>query len=145
MDRYACSEAVSCMQAYYKVAMKVLVDNFSVLAVEKCILSDLAAILSPDIIINISDDEVNALAAESETSGLERRRATEELKTLQEGLKELNRFSRFRDAGDSTDDDEEEEEGAATPLGHSTPPSGESDHYKDTKNGTQSPVIAIAT
>lgn len=79
--------------------MKVLVDNFSVLAVEKCMLSDLADILSPDITIKLSDDEVNALAAESETSVLERRRATEELKVLQEGLTDLNRFSRLRGAG----------------------------------------------
>lgn len=82
--------------------MKVLVDNFSVLAVEKCLLRNLADILSPDIIIKLSDDEVNALAAESETSMLERRRATDELATLQEGLTILNRFSQLRAAGKST-------------------------------------------
>ncbi|KAL8995390.1 MAG: hypothetical protein Q9169_004867 [Polycauliona sp. 2 TL-2023] len=98
MDRYACSEATYCMEAYYKVAMKVFVDNFSVLAVEKCLLSNLADILSPDVIIKLSDSEVSALTAESETSILERRRAKEELKTLQEGLAILNRFSRLRDA-----------------------------------------------
>ena len=79
--------------------MKVLVDNFSVLAVEKCLLRNLADILSPDIIIKLSDDEVNALAAESETSMLERRRATDDLTTLQEGLTVLNRFSRSSGAG----------------------------------------------
>ncbi|KAL8882038.1 MAG: hypothetical protein Q9192_007662, partial [Flavoplaca navasiana] len=112
MDRYACSEATYCMKAYYKVAMKVLVDNFSVLAVEKCLLRDLANILSPDIIIKLSDGEVNALAAESETSMLERRRATDDLTTLQEGLTVLNRFSRSSGTGaaDATDDDDEEEE-----------------------------------
>ncbi|KAI4233703.1 MAG: hypothetical protein LQ349_004242 [Xanthoria aureola] len=99
MDRYACSEATYCMQAYYKVAMKVLVDNFSVLAVERCMLSDLADILSPDIIIKLSDKEVYDLAAESETSVLERQRATEELKVLEEGLTALNRFNQFRGAG----------------------------------------------
>ncbi|KAL8878494.1 MAG: hypothetical protein Q9198_003705 [Flavoplaca austrocitrina] len=110
MDRYACSEATYCMKAYYKVgnmskemeirvAMKVLVDNFSVLAVEKCLLRDLADILSPDIVSKLSDDEVSALAAESETSMLERRRATDDLTTLQEGLTVLNRFSRSSGAG----------------------------------------------
>ncbi len=81
--------------------MKVLVDNFSVLAVERCMLSDLADILSPDIIIKLSDKEVYDLAAESETSALERHRATEELKVLEEGLTELNRFSRLRGADTS--------------------------------------------
>ena len=79
--------------------MKVLVDNFSVLAVEKCLLRDLADILSPDIVSKLSDDEVNALAAESETSMLERRRATDDLTTLQEGLTVLNRFSRSSGVG----------------------------------------------
>ena len=79
--------------------MKVLVDNFSVLAVEKCMLSDLANILSPDIIMKLDDDLVITIAAESETSVLERKRITEKLKTLQEGLVILNRFSHLRSAG----------------------------------------------
>ena len=122
MDRYACSEATYCMKAYYKarntsddqrvhsqttnapfqVAMKVLVDNFSVLAVEKCLLHDLADILSPDTIIKLSDDEVAALAAETETSLRERQRAMEEVATLQEGLTVLSRFGQFRGAGKLT-------------------------------------------
>ncbi len=79
--------------------MKVLVDNFSVLAVEKCMLSNLAEILSPDIVMKLSDDLVSAIAAESESSMLERQRTTEKLKTLQEGLVTLNRFNRLRSAG----------------------------------------------
>ncbi|KAL8888174.1 MAG: hypothetical protein Q9215_004354 [Flavoplaca cf. flavocitrina] len=152
MDRYACSEATYCMKAYYKVAMKVLVDNFSVLAVEKCLLRDLADILSPDIIIKLSDDEVNALAAESETSMLERRRATDDLTTLQEGLTVLNRFSRSSGAGaadatDGDDDDEEEEdEGAMTPSNDDVTPGIQ---FTETKNenlaiphkGYEAPVL----
>lgn len=81
--------------------MKVLIDNFSVLVVEKCMLSDLADILSPDIIIGLDRDLVNAIAAESESSKLERQRTMAELKTLEEGLEELKRFSRLRGAGGS--------------------------------------------
>ena len=84
-----------------QVAMKVLVDNFSVLAVEKCMLSNLGHILSPDIVMRLSDDLVSAIAAESESSMLERQRTTEKLKTLQEGLLTLNRFNRLRSAGTS--------------------------------------------
>ncbi|KAL8673574.1 MAG: hypothetical protein Q9168_002006 [Polycauliona sp. 1 TL-2023] len=94
MDRYACSEATYCMKAYYKVAMKILVDNFSVLAVEKCLLSELTDILSPDMIIKLSEDQVNALAAESEVSVLD---------------------------GSGDADVEEEDEEAVTPPEHSTP------------------------
>ncbi|KAL9033758.1 MAG: hypothetical protein Q9180_005779 [Flavoplaca navasiana] len=152
MDRYACSEATYCMEAYYKVALKVLVDNFSVLAVEQCLLRNLADILSPDIIIKLSDDEVNALAAESETSMLERRRATDELATLQEGLTVLNRFSQLRAAArreilaslfDNTcslisdkdtivdDDDKEDDEGALTALDDDLAPSIQFTETKD--------------
>ena len=125
MDRFACSEATYCMIAYYKVseytkscgdsghsvrtwelilvqvAMKVFVDNFSVLAVEKCMLSDLAHVLSPDLVMRLGDDLLNAIAAESESSMLERQRTTEKLKTLQGGLVNLNRFNRLRSAGTS--------------------------------------------
>lgn len=79
--------------------MKVFVDNFSVLAVEKCMLSDLPHILSPDIIMKLNDDTISAIAAESENSMVERQRATEKVKTLQEGLVTLNRLSRPRNAG----------------------------------------------
>ncbi len=81
--------------------MKVLVDNFSVLAVEKCMLSDLAHVLSPDLIMRLGDDLVSAIAAESESSILERQRTTEKLKTLQGGLVKLNHFSRLRSASTS--------------------------------------------
>ncbi|KAL8726148.1 MAG: hypothetical protein Q9166_006905 [cf. Caloplaca sp. 2 TL-2023] len=89
--------------------MKVVIDNFCVLAVEKCMLNDLADILSPDTVMRLGDDLVNAIAAESESSMLERQRTTEELKTLKEGLVLLNRFSPLRSAGDA------DEESVVTP------------------------------
>ena len=79
--------------------MKVLVDNFSVLAVEKCMLSNLADILSPDVVVGLDDDLVSTIAGESEEAMLERRRTTEKLATLQEGLVTLNRLSRRRNIG----------------------------------------------
>lgn len=85
--------------------MKVLVDNFSVLAVEQCMLNDLANILSPDVVMKLKDDSVRAIAAESEDSVLERQRTTETLNTLQDGLLILNRFSRPRSAGICTGSD----------------------------------------
>ena len=45
--------------------MKVLIDNFSVLAVENCMLQDLANILSPGIVMKLNDDQTTAIAAES--------------------------------------------------------------------------------
>ena len=83
--------------------MKVLIDNFSVLAVEKCMLAKLADILSPDIVIELDDDTVRSIAAEPESAAHERQRITKELKTLREGLVILNRYDRLRTAGEFAD------------------------------------------
>lgn len=118
MDRHACSEAMYCMQAYYKasgwpaetiqpeinnpqVAMKTLIDNFCVLAVEKCLLSDLANILSPDVVMKLSDDAVKTIAAESDESVHERRFLIEKTRTLREGLAQLERLYQPRSSGTS--------------------------------------------
>ena len=84
--------------------MKVLVDNFSVLAVEKCMLSNLADILSAEVVMRLDDGSVSAIAAESEEAMLERRRTTEKLTTLQEGLATLNHLGRQRNTGISADE-----------------------------------------
>ena len=78
-----------------------MVDNFSVLAVERCMLSDLADILSPDTVVKLDDKLVHLIAAEPESSVLERQRTTEKLRILKAGLVTLNRFSRVRSASTS--------------------------------------------
>ena len=72
------------------------------LAVEKCMLTDLAHVLAPDVIIALRDDKVSGIAAESESSVRERQRASETLKSLEEGLEILTRFSHLTRAGAST-------------------------------------------
>ncbi|KAK3176687.1 hypothetical protein OEA41_008012 [Lepraria neglecta] len=81
MDRHAYSEAVDCMEAYYKarkvVAMNVLVDNFSVLVVENCVISDLANCLSPERVMMLDDVLIGNIAAETEDPLVERRHLSE--------------------------------------------------------------------
>ena len=79
--------------------MKTLVDNFSVLAVENCVISDLANCLSPEKVMKLDDALVSNIASETEESQIERRRTTEKLRTLNEGMLTLNRFSRHKLAG----------------------------------------------
>ncbi len=79
--------------------MKVLVDNFSVLAVEKCVLSDLANCLSPERVMMLGDGLIGNIASETENSLNERRRTTEKLQTLNKGMLTLNRFNRQKLAG----------------------------------------------
>ncbi len=82
-----------------QVAMKDFVDNFSVLAVESCVVGDLANCLSPEKVMKLDDALISSIAAETEDSQIERRRATEKLRTLNEGMLTLGRFSRWRFAG----------------------------------------------
>ncbi|EEP77740.1 predicted protein [Uncinocarpus reesii 1704] len=99
MDRYAASEAVHCMEAYYKVAMKVLVDNFAVLAIERCVLAELPRIFTPEVALTLDDKALETIAAETEESKIERRRNLEKLERLRSGLQILTRLAFHRDPG----------------------------------------------
>lgn len=81
--------------------MKVLVDNFSVLAIENCLLSELANCASPERVMMLDDILIGNIAAETEDSLVERRRTTDKLHTLNGGMMTLNRFSRHKPAGPS--------------------------------------------
>ncbi|KAI4944016.1 hypothetical protein J4E91_008871 [Alternaria rosae] len=89
MDSYASSTATDFMEAYYKVAQKKIIDDFSVLAVEACFIQKLSSLFAPADIIEIDDATVAALASESEDSSKERTRFSEKLKVLEEGLRAL--------------------------------------------------------
>lgn len=82
--------------------MKTFVDDFSVLAVEKCLVKRLPNLLSPKTIIPLDDDTVSNIAAETEESRLERSRATEKLKVLESTLVVLRSLDRHKPAGEST-------------------------------------------
>lgn len=76
--------------------MKTLVDNFSVLSIEKCLLQQLPKMLTPEVVIGLEDAEVESIAAESEESQLERSRTTEKLKVLKSTLKVLQSLDRHK-------------------------------------------------
>jgi GTPase SAR1 family protein len=119
MERHACSEAVACMQAYYKaclaplpamtpaasltdsiqVARKTLVDDFSVLAIEACLLEKLPEIFSPTVVSKLTDSIVEDIAAETEESKVERTAFMKKLQVLEETLSVLHRLDRHRPTG----------------------------------------------
>ncbi|KAJ2998138.1 hypothetical protein NUW58_g419 [Xylaria curta] len=79
MDEYSCYMAVDMMEAYYKVALKTVID-------------ELPRLFSPDIVYDLTDEEVRLIAAESEISVAERERLNEKLVVLQRGLTQLGKF-----------------------------------------------------
>jgi hypothetical protein len=96
MDRFACSEVVDCMEAYYNVALEFLVDDFGVHTVEECLLEGLPSIFSPELVLGLDETMVENIAAETEESKTERASSTKKLQILEATLKILHRLDRHR-------------------------------------------------
>lgn len=86
MDRYACSEILDCMEAYYKVAMKSVIDNVAVHAIECCLMAGLSDLLSPSYVLQMDKELVCGIAAESHQNRDLREQIHQQLVVLQAGL-----------------------------------------------------------
>lgn len=72
-----------------------MIDNFSVLAVEKCLLQELPKIFSPDIVAALPDSVVQSIAAEPEDLVYERAQLETKLRTLEKTLRSLHRLDGY--------------------------------------------------
>lgn len=80
--------------------MKVFVDNFAALAIERCIFQKLPKIFTPEVVLSLNEQTLQAIAAETEESKLERKRNLEKLKSLRSGLQILTRLAHHRGPGE---------------------------------------------
>ncbi|KAK2628715.1 hypothetical protein QTJ16_001818 [Diplocarpon rosae] len=94
MEKFSCSMATDMMEAYYKVALKKLIDDVSILAIERCLIQKLPDLLSSDMILDLTDEDIQRIAGESIESVAERARAMHKLKVLEAGMAELKRFKK---------------------------------------------------
>ncbi|RPA92075.1 dynamin family protein [Choiromyces venosus 120613-1] len=62
MNRFACSEALDCMEAYYKVALKRFVDDIAIEVIEAKLISPLHDIFSPITVASMPADLVTSIA-----------------------------------------------------------------------------------
>ncbi|KAE8440607.1 hypothetical protein EG329_007036 [Mollisiaceae sp. DMI_Dod_QoI] len=94
MDKFSCSMATDMMQAYYKVALKKIIDDISILAIERCLIQKLPDLLSPDVVCDLTNEEVHRIAGESNESAAERVRVVQKLQVLEAGMVELTRLKK---------------------------------------------------
>lgn len=84
------------MAETYQVALKKVIDDISVLAIEARLINQLPTLFSPESVLDIDDVTVTAVAAEDEDSSAERARCIEKRKILEAGLNELKSVQEYR-------------------------------------------------
>ncbi|EXJ71691.1 uncharacterized protein A1O5_05499 [Cladophialophora psammophila CBS 110553] len=91
-DRFACLEATNAMEAYYKVALKTIIDAFNMYAVEGTLLKQLPDLLPREVVEQLDEDTLANVAAESAECIADRVEHEQKRSTLQQSLKTLQRL-----------------------------------------------------
>jgi len=76
--------------------LKRVVDDFSTLAVEQCLVGRLPFLFRPEVIHEMSEEEISQLASETEDTTNQRDKCMERLTVLQAGLHELRSLDKHR-------------------------------------------------
>ncbi|KAL9023560.1 MAG: hypothetical protein Q9196_007129 [Gyalolechia fulgens] len=92
MNRFASSEALDCMEAYYKVALKRFIDDVAVEIIEAKLISPLGGIFTPVAVSAMPADSVTSMAGESEDDRAQRAQLIEQLDVLTKGSDTCKRF-----------------------------------------------------
>ncbi|KAB8356712.1 hypothetical protein FH972_024287 [Carpinus fangiana] len=96
LERFAASEAIDVMRAYYKIAKETLIDNFSTLAIEDCLLSQIPDLLTPQVITKLDDEEIGTIAMETETTAWDRSEIEKRLELCASALTKLEKIQGVR-------------------------------------------------
>ncbi|KAI1152889.1 P-loop containing nucleoside triphosphate hydrolase protein [Nemania diffusa] len=95
-ERFAASEAVDCMEAYYSVALKRMIDDVAIEVIERKLMSALSTILSPIVVFEMADDLVSAIAGESKADREKRSKLANQVEVLIKGSETCKRFAGIR-------------------------------------------------
>ncbi|KAI1490953.1 P-loop containing nucleoside triphosphate hydrolase protein [Biscogniauxia mediterranea] len=101
IERFAASEALDCMDAYYDVAIKRFIDDVAVEIIENKLVSALSDILSPIVVDEMSPSLVSSIAGESQESRKKREDLVKQLEVLKYGSETCKRFVDVRLGGES--------------------------------------------
>jgi hypothetical protein len=96
VKRSAAINALDCLNAYYKVALKRFIDDVAVEVIEAKLVSALDKILDPVSVYQMPTDQVSRIAGEPEETRIEREQLNRQLEVLRNGLDTCKRFVGFR-------------------------------------------------
>ncbi|KAF7558900.1 hypothetical protein G7046_g5252 [Stylonectria norvegica] len=92
MSLFAASEALDCLEAYYKVALKRCIDDIAVEVIEEGLMKKLTKILDPREIAGMPDCVVSQVAGETEESQSTRERLEMQRNILKKGVETCKGF-----------------------------------------------------
>ncbi|EAW11895.1 Dynamin family protein [Aspergillus clavatus NRRL 1] len=92
MTRLASAEALDCMLAYYKVALKRFIDDVAVEVIELNLVQSLSSILSPVKVFEMPSELVTRIAGESKENRALRDQLNRKLQVLAKGLETCRQF-----------------------------------------------------
>ncbi|KAI0110612.1 P-loop containing nucleoside triphosphate hydrolase protein [Hypoxylon sp. NC0597] len=93
VEEYSASLAADVAAAYYQIALKKFTDDVSVDAIEACLIQRLPEVFCPDVVWDLSDEDVERLGSEDENTVKERSELMKKLEILEKGLKDLDAFT----------------------------------------------------
>ncbi|KAK5710545.1 hypothetical protein LTR17_018817 [Elasticomyces elasticus] len=96
MENFGSNLAVDYMEAYYKVALKKFIDDFSVLGIEQCLTQKMPLLFSPEVVEGLTAEDIAGIAAESHAINVERQQCAERITVLEAGLRDLKVLDKHR-------------------------------------------------
>ncbi|KAL8377889.1 hypothetical protein RB595_008531 [Gaeumannomyces hyphopodioides] len=96
LDEHGSGLVVDYAEAYYKVALKRFIDEIGDLAVERELIRHLPDLFTPEMVFDLTQEQVTILASEDEGSIAERVRNTDLLVGLRASMQDLKRLDLAR-------------------------------------------------
>ncbi|KAF1949464.1 P-loop containing nucleoside triphosphate hydrolase protein [Byssothecium circinans] len=94
VDDFTNCEILNMMNTYYKKAISVFISNVTVLAIENCLITDLPSLLNPELVLNMDEEKLFAIASESEDVRNWRAALKQKLEDLRAGKRVLDSQAR---------------------------------------------------
>ncbi|KAL8387043.1 hypothetical protein RB595_010199 [Gaeumannomyces hyphopodioides] len=85
MEEFSCNEALDCLLAIYKTQQKTFIANVVTQVVERHIARGLQDIFSPMVVIGLSDERVEKMVSEPQTTKVQRDRLRGRIRKLKDG------------------------------------------------------------